>query len=117
MKLKICGMKHNTAEVAALKPDYLGFIFWEPSARNFDKESIASIPEDIKKIGVFVDAPLDFVVDKIKSHDLDGVQLHGKEDRYYCLQLESLFARLQRYSIDKGVFYKGQNRLYRFDRL
>lgn len=26
-KIKICGMKHNVAEIVALQPDYLGFIF------------------------------------------------------------------------------------------
>jgi phosphoribosylanthranilate isomerase len=30
MKLKICGMKYpENIEVAALQPDYMGFIFWE----------------------------------------------------------------------------------------
>jgi phosphoribosylanthranilate isomerase len=38
MKLKICGMKYpeNIIEVAALQPDYMGFIFWEKSSRYFD---------------------------------------------------------------------------------
>ena len=31
MKLKVCGMKYNTAEVANLQPDYLGFIFYKKS--------------------------------------------------------------------------------------
>ena len=38
MKLKVCGMKHgeNIQEVAALQPDYMGFIFYEQSKRNFE---------------------------------------------------------------------------------
>ena len=35
MKLKICGMKYkaNIKAIAALKPDYMGFIFYEKSSR------------------------------------------------------------------------------------
>lgn len=86
MKLKICGMKHqeNIEEVAALQPHYLGFIFYEKSARNFDVESIPEIPKSIKKTGVFVDAELDFVLEKINTHNLQAVQLHGSESPEYC---------------------------------
>ena len=35
MKVKVCGMRDaaNIEQVAALKPDYMGFVFYEPSAR------------------------------------------------------------------------------------
>jgi phosphoribosylanthranilate isomerase len=83
MKLKVCGMKLNTAEVAALKPDYLGFIFWEPSTRYFDGK-IPRIPEGIKKVGVFVDAPIDEIIEKVSCYNLEVIQLHGKESAEYC---------------------------------
>ena len=56
MKLKICGMKNsdNILEIASLLPDYLGFIFWEKSARFFD-EIIPEIPKSILKVGVFIE--------------------------------------------------------------
>ena len=89
MKLKVCGMKYqdNIEQVAALQPDYLGFIFYTKSARNFDAQTIPALPEAIKKTGVFVDADIDFIIDKIKAHDLKAVQLHGKESPEYCKQL------------------------------
>ena len=80
-------MKYNTAEVAALQPDYLGFIFWEPSERFYDKV-IPSLPLGIKKVGVFVDAPMDYLLEKFHEHDLDAVQLHGKESATYCKKLK-----------------------------
>jgi phosphoribosylanthranilate isomerase len=85
MKLKICGMKYleNIQEVAALQPDYLGFIFYEKSKRHFDG-TIPSLPKTIKKVGVFVEAPIDFVKDKIKHYQLDVIQLHGDEPPAYC---------------------------------
>lgn len=86
LRLKVCGMKYqdNIESVATLQPDYLGFIFYEKSARNFDAETIAEISESIKKTGVFVDADMDFVIEKIERHGLKAVQLHGKESPEYC---------------------------------
>lgn len=86
MKLKVCGMKYNPEEVAALRPDYLGFIFWEPSSRFFEGE-IPPLPKGIKKIGVFVDAEIAQVLATIERCDLDGVQLHGNESVAYCKKL------------------------------
>ena len=90
MKLKICGMKYqeNIEQVAALRPDYLGFIFYENSARNFDS-IIPQLPKHIKKVGVFVDAELDAVIEKIKTHNLQAVQLHGDESPEYCIELKN----------------------------
>ncbi|WP_449405564.1 phosphoribosylanthranilate isomerase [Mariniflexile maritimum] len=90
MGLKVCGMKYqdNIKQVAALQPDYLGFIFYEKSARNFDLEYIPEIPKSIKKTGVFVDEDLEVVIEKIRLHDLQAVQLHGEESPEYCLRLK-----------------------------
>lgn len=88
MKLKVCGMKHNTLEVAALQPDYLGFIFHEDSPRNFDND-IPKLPENIKKVGVFVDKTVEFIAGQIEKHQLDAVQLHGHESPEVCKLLKS----------------------------
>ena len=89
LNLKVCGMKHNTAEVAQLEPDYLGFIFFEKSKRNYDKAHIETLPEGIMKVGVFVDASIEFVRDKIKQFQFDVIQLHGSETPEYCKTLQS----------------------------
>lgn len=89
MRLKICGMKYpeNILEVGALLPDYMGFIFWEKSARYFDG-IIPELPKSIKKVGVFVNAPLNEILEKIKTHDLQAVQLHGDESVEFCESLK-----------------------------
>ena len=89
MKLKVCGMKLNTLEVATLDPDYLGFIFWEPSKRYF-KGTIPKLPAYIKKVGVFVDAPLEEILKKVDTYDLQAVQLHGKESPEFCIDLKKI---------------------------
>ncbi|APQ16444.1 phosphoribosylanthranilate isomerase [Maribacter hydrothermalis] len=93
MKLKICGMKLNTAEVAQLRPDYLGFIFWEPSSRFFEGE-IPELPHTINKVGVFVDAELDYVIDLVSKHQLQGLQLHGHETPEYCIKIAAELKKL-----------------------
>jgi phosphoribosylanthranilate isomerase len=89
MKLKICGMKYpdNIIEVTALLPDYMGFIFWEKSARYFDG-LIPELPKSIRKVGVFVNESIDVVADKVMLHDLQAVQLHGKESVVFCEELK-----------------------------
>ncbi len=83
-------MNHNPEEVATLQPDYLGFIFWEPSSRYFSGE-MPTVPSSIKKVGVFVDAPLKEVLEKVAHYQLDAVQLHGKESADYCHELNERF--------------------------
>ncbi|MEO2052684.1 MAG: phosphoribosylanthranilate isomerase [Allomuricauda sp.] len=83
MKLKVCGMNQNPVEVAQLQPDYLGFIFWEPSSRYFEGD-MPQLPQSIKKVGVFVDATVEEVLQKVAQYQLDAVQLHGKETPEFC---------------------------------
>lgn len=84
--LKICGMKHNIAEVAALQPNYLGFIFYEKSPRYFDGE-IPSLSPAIKKVGVFVDATVLEILKTVEKYALDVIQLHGNETKEFVLNL------------------------------
>jgi len=79
-------MKLNTKEVAELQPDYLGFIFWERSIRFFDGE-IPVLPSGIHKIGVFVDASVKEILDKVEKYNLQAVQLHGTESPEFCNEL------------------------------
>ncbi len=77
----------NMLEVGALLPDYMGFIFWEKSARYFDG-IIPELPKSIQKVGVFVNASLDEILEKIEKHDLQAVQLHGDESVEFCESLK-----------------------------
>lgn len=76
----------NIQEVASLEPDYLGFIFYEKSSRFFENEH-SIIPKQIKKVGVFVNAEVFDIVEKVIRHKLNIIQLHGKEDELYVLRL------------------------------
>jgi len=92
VKLKICGMKYpdNILEVGSLLPDYMGFIFWEQSARYFDGE-MPILPKSIKKTGVFVNASQEEITAKVTQYDLQAVQLHGQESVAFCKELKEHF--------------------------
>ena len=89
VKLKICGMKfpENIQEIAQLEPDFLGFIFYENSVRNYKEKTIVSLPDSIKKVGVFVNERQDKIIQIIQKHHLNYIQLHGNESESYCLEL------------------------------
>lgn len=76
----------NIQEVAALQPDYLGFIFYEKSKRNFEG-IIPEIPNSIKKTGVFVNESIENIKTKVSKYDLDAIQLHGDETVEYISKL------------------------------
>ena len=111
MKLKICGMKYpeNILEVGALLPDYMGFIFWEKSARYFDR-IIPALPKSIKKVGVFVNEKEEEILTKIKRYDLQAVQLHGNESVEFCVNLknkiESTIEIIKVFSVDDAFDFK-----------
>ena len=77
----------NILEVGSLLPDYMGFIFWEKSARYFDG-ALPNLPQSIKKTGVFVNASQEDIVAKVNQYDLQVVQLHGHESVTFCQELK-----------------------------
>jgi phosphoribosylanthranilate isomerase len=87
MKLKVCGLKHkeNIEQIAQLNVDYLGFIFYPKSKRFVGEDfEIPAINDKIKKVGVFVNADLNYIFEKVEKYNLAAVQLHGDETADYC---------------------------------
>lgn len=82
-------LTENIEALAALTPDYMGFIFWAPSSRFVDGPT-PNLSKSIKKTGIFVDASIDYIETIIKEHQLQAVQLHGKEAPEYCSYVQSL---------------------------
>ncbi|MCH2032444.1 MAG: phosphoribosylanthranilate isomerase [Tenacibaculum sp.] len=96
MKLKVCGMKYvdNIRQVAELKPDYLGFIFYERSKRNFEG-IIPEIPKGIKKTGVFVNEYLEILVSLAEEYKLEALQLHGDESVAYIQEIKKHLPKVE----------------------
>lgn len=92
MKIKICGMKYNTDAVSRLRPDYLGFILWEGSPRNFSGTLPIRESGEPIRVGVFVDANPEFILEKCIGLQLGLVQLHGSESPQFCRELKTVLA-------------------------
>jgi len=107
MKLKVCGMKYveNIQQIAELQPDYLGFIFYEKSKRNFEG-IIPDLPNTIKKTGVFVNEHLEIVISLIEEYRLDSVQLHGDESVAYVAELKQHLAERRTLFIEENKSIK-----------
>lgn len=108
MHLKICGLKHseNIQAVAELKPDFMGFIFYDKSPRNvtgnLDKNVLNTLPKSIRKIGVFVNAGFEEITKQVAEYRLNGVQLHGSESPELCWQLkEQNLLVIKAFSVDQ----------------
>ncbi|KAB7726167.1 phosphoribosylanthranilate isomerase [Rudanella paleaurantiibacter] len=93
MNVKVCGLRDadNLKEVAALNPDFVGFIFYDKSPRfvgeELDVEVVRSLPRNIRKVGVFVNASPESIIRNVKKYDLQYVQLHGTETPDFCKSL------------------------------
>ncbi|MBN4051317.1 phosphoribosylanthranilate isomerase [bacterium AH-315-M05] len=100
MKLKVCGMREhdNIAAVAALKPDFMGFIFYERSQRfvgeGLDEKQLKVLNGRIKKVGVFVNPSATYIMEQVKKYHLNLVQLHGDETPSFCCELKSYGLRI-----------------------
>lgn len=94
-KIKICGLSRpeDVAFVNEAKPDYAGFVIQVPkSIRNVSVQTLyrlrKQLREEIPAVGVFVNAPLDLVVNLCRDKILSYVQLHGQENGEYIKRLK-----------------------------
>lgn len=83
-KVKICGLTEEAHVQAAVEAgaDAIGFVF-APSQREISidaaKKIAAIIPENVLKIGVFVNASREVLRETYQAVGLDYIQLHGEE--------------------------------------
>lgn len=105
MRVKMCGMRTITAACAAEEAgaDYIGFIFAESSRRYIAPEAaleIARTLRHVKKVGVFVDAPMSDVNAIAGLVGLDYVQLHGHETAEMAKESQYPVIKAYRYGND-----------------
>jgi phosphoribosylanthranilate isomerase len=95
LKIKVCGITDINQAIAleAMGVDCIGFIFYAPSKRYVlnslqlsDIKKFAS--SNAKKVGVFVNEPIEDVINMVKNAGLDMIQLHGDEEVSYYEQLK-----------------------------
>ena len=105
VKIKVCGItqKQNMLKIAALEPDYMGFIFFENSPRDvsdkIDGLPLSDLPAAIKKVAVFVNKPLENAENIIRKYGFNRVQLHGEESPEYCRKLQKIVPVIKAFGI------------------
>ena len=117
MRLKICGMREaeNIRQLLALQPDYMGFIFYEKSSRfvgeELEEELLKSFQFTTRKVGVFVNPTVAYILEMYKKYELDYVQLHGEELPDFCKHLKHKGVNIiKAFSVDEDFnFGKLQN--------
>ena len=92
--IKICGITNLEDAVAAIAmgADALGFNFYKPSPRYITPQSareiIQQLPDEILKVGVFVNEASPEAVRNIANESgITALQLHGDESPEYCNDL------------------------------
>jgi phosphoribosylanthranilate isomerase len=117
-RVKICGITNlaDAQAAVAVGADALGFNFYEKSPRYVSLKTAAAIskqlPPFVMRVGVFVNAPEDFVLRAIAEGGLTMLQFHGDEPPEFCTQFglmsmkafrirdESSLAELPEYATD-----------------
>lgn len=93
MLIKVCGLR-ETGNVKELinkgAPDLLGMIFYEKSSRYIGAMpfEIGETSIEIPKVGVFVNASIEHIMELQQEFGFKWVQLHGDEDIAYVADLK-----------------------------
>ena len=111
IKLKVCGMRdpENMIAVAALRPDYMGFIFYRNSKRAVpvDFQIPKDFPSGIKRVGVFVNQSTSTILSLVGKFSLDYVQLHGEESPLQCEELRTAgVGVIKAFALSRGFDFK-----------
>ncbi len=116
----------NILELAGVHPDYIGFIFYPESERfvgeNFNPGILEHIPESINKVGVFVKASKEYILEKLNIFRLNLVQLHGGESSEFCRELSSIgipvikvFSVIEEFNFNTTNPFKAYCKYFMFD--
>ena len=93
INIKVCGITtaKQLQQLEGLDISFAGLIFAKESPRyvgnKLDAKDIIGLDLDIKKVGVFVNAEYEEIVETAEKYELDLVQLHGDESPDLCADL------------------------------
>ena len=113
LKIKVCGITDMNQAIAleAMGVDFIGFIFYASSKRYvFNKLNFADLKNfnspHTRKVGVFVNEPVDSLVQIVINAGLDMIQLHGDEEAEYYTQLREKLLEASLEQVDLIKVYR-----------
>ncbi len=113
LKIKVCGITDMNQAIAleAMGVDFIGFIFYASSKRYvFNKLNFADLKNfnspHTRKVGVFVNEPVESLVQIVINAGLDMIQLHGDEEAEYYTQLREKLLEASLEQVDLIKVYR-----------
>lgn len=109
MNIKVCGLTQlkQIQQLDALNVAFAGLIFHKDSPRyvvgKIAKDELKDADFDLKKVGVFVNADYDEIMQMIDDYGLDVVQLHGDETPELCEELSDEVEVIKAFSISDKI--------------
>lgn len=110
MQFKVCGITDiaQAQSLEAMGVQYIGFIFYPASKRyaleKINLNDLANFkPMVAKKVGVFVNVPLDELLLIVQQGGLDMVQLHGDESPEYCALVRAQVTTVKVFRVGAAV--------------
>ena len=109
MNIKVCGITQlkQLQQLDGLNIDFAGFIFHKDSPRyvgdKITKEELQATDFDVKKVGVFVNATFEEIMQTVEDYALDVVQLHGDESPELCALLSEEVEVIKAFSVGDGT--------------
>lgn len=96
----------NIKRLTELPIDFIGLIFHKKSPRYVDDLRQVNILNSFsgakKKVGVFVNADMDHIVQMVSKYALDLIQLHGDESPDFCEELNKTAPVIKAFSITEN---------------
>lgn len=108
MNTKVCGITQlkQLQQLDGLDIDFAGLIFYKDSPRyvgdKIAKEDLKNSDFDLKKVGVFVNADYDEIMQAVEDYGLDVVQLHGDESPELCEDLSDEVEVIKAFKVGKS---------------
>jgi phosphoribosylanthranilate isomerase len=106
MNIKVCGITSlkQLQQLDGLEVDFAGLVFYKQSPRyagdKLSGKELKGADLDIKKVGVFVNAEYDEIMDIVEAYELDIVQLHGDESPHLCEQVSAEIEVIKAFRVD-----------------
>lgn len=93
----------NIRELGKLPVNFIGMIFYEKSPRsvgNLEWDEVKdSFDGSKERVGVFVNADMNYILQMTDKYNLDLIQLHGNESPEFCRELNKIMPVIKAFSI------------------
>jgi phosphoribosylanthranilate isomerase len=114
MRIKVCGMTdlQQMHQLGTIGVEFAGMIFYHKSPRFVLKHLNGAMVKRAKlkvyKVGVFVNASYDEILNHVENFGLDMVQLHGDETPRFCEQVSNYIQTIKAFRIgeDDNIAWK-----------